>query len=151
MDEIVFHAKLNKGDIHPHHTIAFRKQSNGTILCTYAKPHNDMDRYSKEFGRDLALARLSDLQIKLAGKKIRVKEDNLTTTRKIKRFAPNTVVTNMGYYLDKAKKALKIDGNPTIVLRGQFADWEKYEAEELKAVPTHAVALMIDPTVISKR
>lgn len=148
MGTIVFHAKRHRDDVNPNHTIAFQKQEDGTLHCTYAKPHNGMDSYSKKFGRELAERRMDDFNEKIGAKKIKSKQEGLTTARKIKRFVPNTVVSSMAYYADKARKALKIDDDNPIIVRGQFADWERYESEELKMVPTCAVALTVDLNVI---
>lgn len=148
MDTVVFHAKRHKDDVNPNHTIAFQKQENGTLYCTYAKPHNGMDSYSKKFGRELVTRRMEDFHKKIEEKRIKPKQDGLTTARKIKRFVPNTVVSSMAYYADKARKVFKMDEDNAIVVRGQFADWIRYEDEELNMVPTHSVALTIDLNVI---
>jgi len=150
MEAIIFHAKRHKDDVNPNHTLAFQKHSDGTIHCTYAKPHNNLDSYSKKFGRSLAIARLGDMNTKLEKQKI-ARKANFLSSRQIKRYVPNTVITNMHYYLDKAKKILKIDEDMPIILRGQFADWNRYESEELKTVPTFAVALIINPFVITPK
>lgn len=150
METVVFHAKRSKNEVNPNHTIAFQKHSDGTIHCTYAKPHNGLDPYSKKFGRLLTTARLNDLNNRLEKKNVDIKI-GFDSPRKIKRYVPNSVVTTMHYYLNKAKKVLKIDEERPITLRGQFADWCKYEDEELRMVPTSAVVLCFSPKLIEPK
>lgn len=135
---VVFHAKQKKGDKDPNHTLLFKKENN-VLICTYAKPHRGLDSYSKKFGKSLAEARMTQLLERIKTSKIQ--PINLFARRALKRYTPGTVASTMSYYAEKAARLLELGEDPKLSIRGQYADWDRYESEELDMVPTNAVVV----------
>jgi len=139
---ITFHARRDKNDPHPTHTLAFAPQSDNVLLCTFSKPHPGLESYCKVTGNQIVEKRMNilleemDTDTTLA----------LTTAAGVpkltdaKRFAPACVRKTLKYYTNCARKYFKMtDTNPVVIVRGQRPDWENWmENGRTSRVPVKA-------------
>lgn len=138
-DTLVFHARPSKEEKNPSHTLCFHIKNN-LLLCTYSKPHPGLEAYCKVTGRDLTERRMQTFIKEVESSSIAGLIDN--NLRNLSKYAPSCVRKTLKYYTNCAIRYFKLDKNPTLVLRGQFADWETYMAKgKTSRVPVTAIWL----------
>ena len=123
-NHIVFHAKPAKGVKDPTHTLCF-ESSNGHLLCTYARSHPGLEAYSIANGRFYVGKRMQALKQELADEAILSAPDVASSTM-CRRILPNKVRRTIGYYAKCAKRYFRMDDNPLVIIRGQYADWQTW-------------------------
>lgn len=123
---IVFHAKKSKDDKNPSHTLSFMTKD-GVLLCVYSRPHPGLESYSKASGRFYTGKRMESMLLELGPEAL----NPIGVTDKaeiIKRVVPTPVRKTLRYYASCAKKYFKLQENPIVFIRGQFADWQDWMA-----------------------
>lgn len=133
-DKITFHAKLNKDDKNPDHTLVFIKKDNKLIMG-YSRPRpNTPDSFNRALGLVEAqykalLVYCRDNMLSNTNKKPR----NVVSIQKEKvektllKVMPKAILSVLPHYIGRAKKYFKIEGDATIQLRGDSRDNRVFE------------------------
>lgn len=143
--ELIFHAKLDKNDTRPDHTLIFYKDINGNIILGYSRPRSGTpDVFCKASGLVYASDKLCDALFRISPESVddyikstldvptrlllyHGNDHSISKERKIKtitekdlnKVLPSKIIKTLSYYAGRAKKYYKIEGDKiSLIFKG---------------------------------